>query len=127
MQHNNIFTKGKELYAPLLIKERLLMGMFAATAIAGTFTPVILPNQPNPSKLIQQLWGLFASGCFTAAAYTRKQKEKDYAAINTANHTIIKEHLKGEFAYEQSKQQIKSDRSYAWLIKATKVSPNSTL
>lgn len=89
------------------------MGMFAATAIAGTFTPVILPNQPNPSKLIQQLWGLFASGCFTAAAYVRKQKEKDYAAIATANHTIIKEHLKGEFAYEQSKQQIESKRQLA--------------
>ncbi|WP_375511788.1 hypothetical protein [uncultured Nostoc sp.] len=113
MQHSNIFTKGKELYAPLLIKERLLMGMFAATAIAGTFTPVIFPNQPNPSKLIQQIWGLFASGCFTAAAYTRKQKEKDYQAITTANHTIVKEHLKGEFAYEQSKQQIDSKRQLA--------------
>jgi len=111
--HNNPFSRDKDVYAPLLLKERMLMGLFAATAITGTFSPVIWSNQPNPSKLIQQLWGLFASGCFTAAAYTRKQKEKDYQAIDAANHKIVTEHLKGKLVYHHSKEQIESKRELA--------------
>ncbi|MEH2135414.1 hypothetical protein [Nostoc sp.] len=114
--HSNPFSRDKDAYAPLLLKERMLMGLFAATAIAGTFSPVIWSQQLNESKLIQQLWGLFASGCFTAAAYTRKQKEKDYQAIATANHKIVTEHLKGEFTYHQSKEQIESRRKLATYI-----------
>ena len=114
--HSNPFSRDKDAYAPLLLKERILMGLFAATAIAGTFCPVIWSQQPNPSKLIQQLWGMFASGCFTAAAYTRKQKEKDYQAIAAASHKIVTEHLKGKFAYHQSKGQIESKRDLASYI-----------
>jgi hypothetical protein len=112
-QHDNPFAQNKDLYAPLLMKERWLMGLFAATAAIATFSPVMFNQQPNSSKLLQQIWGLFAGGCFTAAAYTRKQKEKDYQAIATANHKIVTEHLKGVFAYEQSKQQIDSKRELA--------------
>jgi hypothetical protein len=113
MIHQNPFARDKDIFAPVLIKERLLVGLFAATACAGTFSPVLWPYQNNSVKLIQQLYGLFSAVSFTVSAYTRKQKEQTYQAIGNANHKIVTEHLKGIFAYEQSRQQIESKRDLA--------------
>jgi hypothetical protein len=109
----NPFARDKDLFAPLLIRERILMGLFATTAVVGCFAPVMWSSQKNEVKLLQQIYGLFAGTCFTAAAYHRKQKEQTYQAISEANYKIVNEHLKGVFAYEASRQQIESKRELA--------------
>lgn len=114
----NPFASKKDVFEPLISAERWLMGMFAVAGIGFTFTPVIWPQQRPEVKLIQSVFGLFSSGCFTLSAIERKSKEKDYQAISHANHEIIKEELKGEFAFEQSRQQIESKRKLATYVNA---------
>ena len=109
----NPFATRKEAFSPLMNAERWLMGMVAASAITGTFAPVMFPQQLPEVKLIQSIWGLVSGGIFTASALDRSQKEKDYQAIGSANHAIVKESLKGEFAFEQARQQINSKRELA--------------
>ena len=109
----NPFATRKEAFSPLMNAERWLMGLVAASAITGTFAPVMFPQQLPEVKLIQSIWGLVSGGIFTASALDRSQKEKDYQAIGTANHAIVKESLKGEFAFEQARQQINSKRELA--------------
>ena len=109
----NPFATRKEVFSPLMNAERWLMGMVAASAITGTFAPVMFPQQLPEVKLIQSIWGLVSGGIFTASALDRSQKEKDYQAIGSANHAIVKESLKGEFAFEQARQQINSKRELA--------------
>lgn len=117
LHHNNPFSRDKEIFSPLMTAERFMMGMFAATAIAGTFSPVVFaPNLNNEVKLIQQLFGLFSGACFTAEAYRRKHKEKFYKSIEDANHAIVKEQLKGTFTYEQCKNAIESKRELAGYV-----------
>ena len=110
---SNPFATRKEAFSPLMNAERWLMGMVAASAITGTFAPVMFPQQLPEVKLIQSIWGLVSGGIFTASALDRSQKEKDYQAIGSANHAIVKESLKGEFAFEQARQQINSKRELA--------------
>ena len=110
---SNPFATRKEAFSPLMNAERWLMGLVAASAITGTFAPVMFPQQLPEVKLIQSIWGLVSGGIFTASALDRSQKEKDYQAIGTANHAIVKESLKGEFAFEQARQQINSKRELA--------------
>lgn len=115
--HSNPFSKDKDIYSKLINVERVLMGTLAATAIAGTFTPVIFaPNLNSEVKLIQQLLGLFSGACFTAEVYRRKHKEKFYKSIEDASHAIIKEELKGTFTFEQCKNAIQSKRELAGYI-----------
>ena len=109
----NPFATRKEAFSPLMNTERWLMGLVAASAITGTFAPVMFPQQLPEVKLIQSIWGLVSGGIFTASALDRSQKEKDYQAIGSANHAIVKESLKGEFAFEQARQQINSKRELA--------------
>ena len=117
LHHNNPFSRDKEIFSPLMTAERFMMGMFAATAIAGTFSPVVFaPSLNNEVKLIQQLFGLFSGACFTAEAYRRKHKEKFYKSIEDANHAIVKEQLKGTFTYEQCKNAIESKRELAGYV-----------
>lgn len=118
MRHrDNPFSIDKDIYSKLINVERFLMGTLAATAIAGTFTPVVFaPNLNNEVKLIQQLLGLFSGACFTAEAYRRKHKEKFYKSIEDANHAIVKEQLKGTFTYEQCKNAIESKRELAGYV-----------
>ncbi|MFM6264995.1 MAG: hypothetical protein ACKPFA_00565, partial [Dolichospermum sp.] len=68
-------------------------------------------------KLIENIAGLVSGGMFTISAFLRSQKEKDYRAIAEANHAIVKEGLKGDFTYEQSRQQITAKRRLAADIK----------
>ena len=112
----NPFASKKEVFAPLINAERWLMGAFAVAGIGFTFTPVICPQQRPEVKLIQSVFGLFSSGCFTLSAMERKGKEKDYQAISYAHHEIVKEGLKGDFAFEQSRQQIESKRRLATYV-----------
>ena len=114
----NPFASKKEVFAPLINAERWLMGAFAVAGIGFTFTPVIWPQQRPEVKLIQSVFGLFSSGCFTLSAIERKSKEKDYQAISHAHHEIVKEELKGQFAFEQSRQQIESKRKLATYVNA---------
>ena len=109
----NPFATRRDVFEPLINAERWLMGAFAAAGIGFTFAPVIWPQQKPEVKLVQSVFGLFSSGCFTASALDRSQKEKDYQAISQANHALVKEGLKGEFAFEQSKQQIEAKRKLA--------------
>jgi hypothetical protein len=109
----NPFASKRDIFEPLINAERWLMGAFAAAGIGFTFAPVIWPQQKPEVKLVQSVFGLFSSGCFTASALDRSQKEKDYQAISQANHALVKEGLKGEFAFEQSKQQIEAKRKLA--------------
>ena len=116
-RHSNPFSKDKDIYSKLINVERVLMGTLAATAIVGTFTPVVFaPNLNSEVKLIQQLLGLFSGACFTAEAYRRKHKEKFYKSIEDASHAIIKEELKGTFTYEQCKNAIESKRELAGYV-----------
>lgn len=109
----NPFATRRDVFEPLINAERWLMGAFAAAGIGFTFAPVIWPQQKPEVKLVQSVFGLFSSGCFTASALDRSQKEKDYQAISQANHALVKEGLKGEFAFEQSRQQIEAKRKLA--------------
>jgi hypothetical protein len=109
----NPFASKRDIFEPLINAERWLMGAFAAAGIGFTFAPVIWPQQKPEVKLVQSVFGLFSSGCFTASALDRSQKEKNYQAISQANHALVKEGLKGEFAFEQSKQQIEAKRKLA--------------
>jgi hypothetical protein len=109
----NPFASKRDIFEPLINAERWLMGAFAAAGIGFTFAPVIWPQQKPEVKLVQSVFGLFSSGCFTASALDRSQKEKDFQAISQANHALVKEGLKGEFAFEQSKQQIEAKRKLA--------------
>jgi len=74
MQQSNPFARDKDVFEPLLIKERVLMAGFALTAVAGCFAPVMWPHQNNSVKLIQQIYGLFSGACFTAAALVRNKR-----------------------------------------------------
>jgi hypothetical protein len=123
--HSNPFARDKDVYAPLLMKERALMAGFALTAVAGCFSPVLWPSQNNSVKLIQMIYGLFSGGCFTTAALVRQQKEKTYQAIATANHKIVTEHLKGVFTFEQSRQQIEAKREVAQFVNSLPIEERS--
>ena len=115
---SNPFANKKDIFEPLINAERWLMGALAVAGIGFTFAPVLFPQQKPEVKLVQAVFGLFSNGCFTISTLERSQKEKDYQAISNANHAIIKEELKGEFAYQQSKQQIESKRKLASYVNA---------
>lgn len=118
LHRDNPFSRGKDEFSPLMVREQFLMGMFATTAIAGMFTPVLFaPNLNNPTKLIMQLFGYFSGACFTAEAYRRKHKDKFYTSIEQANHAIVNAQLKGLFTFEQQKTAIETRRDLANYVK----------
>jgi hypothetical protein len=124
----NPFAAKKKIFTPLMTAERWLMGMFAATAIAGTFSPVIWPQQKPEVKLIESVWGFFAGALFAASALDRSRKEQDYQAIDAANHAIVKEGLKREFTYEKRVQEIETRRDLAaYINKITSVEERARL
>lgn len=118
LHRDNPFSRGKDEFSPLIVREQFLMGMFATTAIAGMFTPVLFaPNLNNPAKLTMQLFGYFSGACFTAEAYRRKHKDKFYTSIEQANHAIVNAQLKGLFTFEQQKTAIETRRDLANYVK----------
>lgn len=113
MQLTNPFATLRDSFEPLIKSERLLLGLFAATAIAGTTAPVLWSQQPKEVKLIENIWGLFSSVCFTAECHRRRTKEKTYQSYEDANLAIVKEHLKGVFTVEKASKEIAAKRELA--------------
>jgi hypothetical protein len=113
VQLTNPFATLRDSFEPLIKSERLLLGLFAATAIAGTTAPVLWSQQPKEVKLIENIWGLFSSACFTAECHRRRTKEKTYQSYEDASLAIVKEHLKGVFTVEKASKEIQAKRELA--------------
>lgn len=109
----NPFAREKKCFEPLIISERILLGLLGATAVIGTTLPILFPSQIKEVKLIQNVWGLASSLCFSAECYRRQRKEKTYQAIEEANFQIVNEQLRGTFTYEKAAQEINSKRELA--------------
>jgi len=113
LESPNPFAREKKCFEPLITSERILLGLLGATAVIGTTLPILFPSQIKEVKLIENIWGLTSSLCFTAECYRRQRKEKTYQAIEEANFQIVNEQLRGTFTYEKAAQEINSKRELA--------------
>lgn len=113
LESPNPFAREKKCFEPLITSERILLGLLGATAVIGTTLPILFPSQIKEVKLIQNVWGLTSSLCFSAECYRRQRKEKTYQAIEEANFQIVNEQLRGTFTYEKAAQEINSKRELA--------------
>lgn len=114
---NDMFDVIRDYFHPKIIKERLLLGGFAAIAAACTFVPVLNPQQPTISKTILLLFGLSNGVCLSAGLYFRKPEEVRYQAVENARTALTKQSLKYELAYEGTTEEINALKRIVAFIK----------
>ena len=112
----NSFIELRDRYEPLKNSERTLVGSLAIMAISGTVLPLFFPYLPKEVKLLSNAWGLFGSVLFSVTCVAQERKEKTYASIEEANHVIVKETLKSDFAYQKVSREIIAKREMAAFV-----------
>ena len=105
-----IFGLERISFEQLLSKERLLQTMFAASAIAGTFLPVLNPTLDREVKLLLMVYGLMGASSFTYACHKRQRKEKIFNAIDSAQMVSLKAQMANAIAHDSITNKIDGQR-----------------
>lgn len=100
----------------LIRAERVVLGVFAAGAIIGTFSPLLCPNMDRLIKSLSLGYGLASSAAFTLSTHLQRRKEKVYQSIDAAQLQELKTQMAHAIAYSSSAGKIEATRKLAAFV-----------
>ena len=100
----------------LIRVERAVLGIFAAGAIAGTFSPLLLPQASRIAKTLSLGYGMVSAGAFTLCTHLQRRKEKIYQSIDAGQLQELKQQMTHAIAYSSSVGKIEATRKLAAFV-----------